>query len=433
MKWTPFQLAILGTFIFFIIGGIAVFAIFGGLGKNASVGEVVIWGTVDRRVMEPLLVDLTGADTSFQNVSYIEKKPETYQTELIEAFASGKAPDLFMLTDSSIVFFKDKVFPISYSTVSQRSFNDSFIDEGGLFLSPAGIIGLPLFVDPLVMYWNKDLFAGAGFATYPRAWSELATIAPKMTALDTTSNVKRSAVALGSYDNIRYAKEILSALFMQVGDPIVSTDIEGNLTSVLGKGKDAGVENPAQSALRFYSSFSNSTQSTYSWNRALPNSFNVFAAGDLGIYFGLASDYIPLRTRNPNLAFDVALLPQTGAAKAPLTYGRMTALAIPLGAPNRNGALIIIQKITSAAAESGLSSKLGLPAARRDVLSEVPDNSANSVFAQSALIARGWLDPNPAASGGIFKTMIESVISGKDQLGEAVAEASDALNEVFAK
>src|SRR6185436_17427277 len=130
--------------------------------------------------------------------------------------------------------------------------------------------------------------------------------------------------------------------------------------SKLGQDTSAtSIETPAQAALRFYTQFTNSAQSTYSWNRALPSSFNAFASGDLGIFFGLASDYIPLRTRNPNLAFDVAVLPQTGSAKTPLTYGKIVALAVPLGAVNRQGALVILGKIAGTSASDKISKKVG--------------------------------------------------------------------------
>jgi hypothetical protein len=52
-----------------------------------------------------------------------------------------------------------------------------------------------------------------------------------------------------------------------------------------------------------------------------------------------------------------------------------------------------------------------------------------SVFAQSALISRGWYDPGAGISGPIFKSMVESVVSGKAQLGDAVQIASMQLTD----
>jgi ABC-type glycerol-3-phosphate transport system substrate-binding protein len=429
MKVTPFQYVIMGIFVALLVGGVVIFAVFGGKGNSNSVGSVVVWGTMDATTMQSSIAALIGVDQNFQQVSYVQKRPETYEADLINAFASNRAPDLFFLNDAQILAFKDKVLPISYNIISQRTFNDTFVNEASLLAFPSGIVGLPVYIDPLVMYWNKDLFAGANVATYPRAWSELTTIVPKMTALDTASNVKRSAVALGSYDNVRYAKEILAALLLQLNNPIVGTDAANKYTSLLAGNQTSGVDTSAQAVVRFYTGFSNSSQSIYSWNRALPNSLNAFTSGDVGMYFGLASDYQVILARNPNLAVSVALLPQASSVKSPVTYGRMTALAIPRNAKNQSGALYIAQIMAGAQGASALSQSIGLPSARRDLLTAQPADAAASVFAQSALISRGWYDPGAGISGPIFKSMVESVVSGKAQLGDAVQIASMQLTD----
>lgn len=431
-KFSPFQLVIMAFFLVCLLGGVAVFTIFGGKSRNEDVGTVVIWGTMKESTFDTILIEMAGGDTAFQNVTYVEKNPKTYLANLVEAIASGKSPDLVMLPDSQVVSFAGKIVPIPYSTFSQRNFNDAFLDEGSIFLSGSGVLGMPILIDPLVMYYNRDLFATAGIATYPKTWTELQAIAPKMTSLDAGSNVKRSAVAMGSYDNVNHAKEILSALFMQVGEQIVSFGADGRLTSSFGNAKGEGaVETPAQSALRFYTNFSNPSQSIYSWNRALPNSLDAFVAGDLGIYFGRASENSIISSRNQNLAFAVAPLPQTAGAKVRITYGSMTALSIPRGSQNVAGAIIIARKLSEPKASQLFATVSGLPPVRRDLLADVPDDSALSVFAGAALISRTWPDPNPQATDAIFKRMIESTVSGREVLEGAIRTASAELSSLF--
>lgn len=431
--FSPFQLVLTAVFVVFILGGVAVFTLYGGRNSGQQVGTVVIWGTMKQSAFDSILVEMSGGDKSFQNVTYVEKNPKTYVADLTESIASGRSPDLFMLEDDDVVSFASKIEPIPYKTFSQRTFTDTFIDEGTIFLSRNGVIGMPVLIDPLVMYYNRDLFASASVASYPKTWTELQAIAPKMTALDTSSNVKRSAVAMGSYENINHAKEILAALFLQVGEPIVGTDTNGNLSAVFGKAGGDGVESPSQSALRFYTNFSNPTQSIYSWNRALPNSLDSFVAGDLGIYFGRASEYATIQKRNPNLAFSVAVIPQTAGAKARVTYGRMTALSIPRGAPNTAGATIIAEKLSEAKASGLFAASVSLPPTRRDLIADVPADSAASVFADSALISRTWADPNPQATDLVFKRMVESTVSGREQLEGAVRTAQAELGNLFSE
>ncbi len=426
---TPFQIVIIGIFVAFIVAGVFVFAVFGGLTGGGDIGAVTIWGTIDSRVMEDRLGEMTTADRTYEQVRYEEKRPETYKAELLEALAAGRAPDLIFLPQDEIVSFADKVTPIPYESLSERRFTDSFIPEGGLYLGDAGIWGLPLTIDPLVMYVNRDLFASAGVAQVPRNWDEFFTFAPKITSLDTTSNVRRSAVALGSYDNIGNAKEILSALFMQAGEGIIVRS-QGGVSVTLGS-EDSSVGAPAESALRFYTEFSNPAKSVYSWNRALPEARNAFIAGDVAVYFGFASEYPELVRRNPNLAIEVAPIPQVRDGKTSFTFGNMQALALTRTTQNQSGALIVASVLSGPEQAGKLAAALGLPPVRRDLLQDTPGDAVASVFAESALMARGWLDPEPEGSEAVFKAMIESVVSGRLQLPDAIRDGAASLNELM--
>src|SRR6185369_6331845 len=132
--------------------------------------------------------------------------------------------------------FENKVRPIPYSTVSQSTYVSSYIDEGNLFLTPQGALALPFSVDPLVMYYNRDLLASAGVASAPQHWNDSLSLSPKLTSLDASQNVKRAAVSLGAWSNILHAKEILSTLFIQAGEPITARSAQGALVPVFGQG-----------------------------------------------------------------------------------------------------------------------------------------------------------------------------------------------------
>ena len=430
-KFSPFQIAVSAAFFFFVIVGVSLFAAFGGRGSGTEVGTVVIWGTLDAQAFNETLTNLAGSDKAFQSVSYEQKNPQTYANDLIQAIASGRAPDLFLLSDDQALSFGDKVIPIPYDKLSARSFAATYIDQALLFAGKSGIVAIPIIVDPLVMYYNRDLLSSSGVAQYPTTWSEVQTIAPRLTSLDRGSNVKRSAVALGSWDNVAHAKEILVALFMQVGENIVGYDSNDTLVSTFGSISGDAVEKPAESVLRFYTNFSNPVQSVYSWNRALPNSLVAFAAGDLGLYFGRASEYNVILSRNPNLSFGVAPLPQANGAKTRVTYGRLYGLAVPRGALNPTGGQAIALRLGGVEAAPFLSKGLDLPSARRDSLTPDAGDAKEGVFAESALIARGFFDPNPNLTDSIFKRMVDSSVSGASLIPEAVRDASGELQELF--
>lgn len=428
---TTFQLVVIGLCVVFVIVGVGVFAAFGGLLGGSRVGPVVVWGTVDSGLMSTAVQSLRAQDSALEGVQYVQKDPQTYNQDLVSAMAAGQGPDLFLVSQDNLQSFANKITPIPYGAVSQSEFTASFIDEGSLFLTPQGALALPFSVDPLVMYWNRDLFAAAGLGQAPSFWNELLTIAPKITSFSGGRSVQKSAVALGQWSNITNAKAILSTLFMQTGDQIMARGADGAPVPVFGQTPEQAASNPAESALRFYTEFANPTKTTYSWNASLPRSSDAFASGDLAVYFGFASEYGTLAARNPNLHFSVGLVPQLQGTSAHLTFGQLTGIALSRSALNPQGALIVAQSLTSQRAAAAFTSALFLPPARRDVIIDTSNNAAIQAFVQSSLIAHGWLDPAPAQTDALFKTMIDSVVSGLQLPGGAVAEAARALQLIY--
>jgi multiple sugar transport system substrate-binding protein len=428
---STFQIAVLGIFSALILVGIGVFAAFGGVFGGHSIGSVTIWGTIDEHVMLGVIDELHTQDKSFENVSYVQKDAATYNADLVNAMASGSGPDLILLADKDLYSFKDKVLVIPYSILPQGSFLASYVDGGQLFLTPQGSLALPFTLDPLVMYWNRDIFASAGIASPPQFWNDFLNLAPKITSLDARSNVKRSAVALGEWRNIPTAKGMLSTLFMQAGDTIMGEDADGKAMVTLGATPQDATTNPAESALRFYTEFANPSKTSYSWNRSLPQAPDMFTAGDLGVYFGYASEYAAITAKNPNLHFSVAPLPQIEGNATHVAYGKITGIAIARTAANVQGALAIAQKLSSKNAVALISGALSLPPVRRDVVVDTSANATAGVFVQSSLITHAWLDPNADQTDLLFQAMIESVVSGKSNPATAVAEATLGLRQLL--
>lgn len=427
---SPFQLIVTAIFGAFIVIGVGVFAVFGGLGGGGGVGAVTVWGTLPATQMETLLLTLRATDKALQDVTYIQKNSESYSSELVSAMAAGTGPDLFFVSHEDLTAFSDKILTIPYSMVSQRAFSTTFVDEARLFLGSEGALALPFSVDPLVMYWNRDLFASAGVPAAPQYWNDFLTLAPRLTAYDTASAVSRSAAALGEWQNIGNAKAILSALFLQAGVPIVASN-EAGPYSALGILPEGAVEAPAQSALRFYTEFANPSKSVYSWNRSLPEAQTAFSAGDVGVYFGFASEYETIRARNPNLNMGVELLPQIQGGGSSMTYGNLAGVAVSRTARNPQGAAAVAQRLVGGEVAAYVVQEMGLLPARRDLAVGTESSAVASVFAQSSLIARGWLDPDPAETNAIFRTMVESVSSGRSTPAEAVDDASRLLDQLL--
>lgn len=425
-----FQYIVIGSFVFFIVVGAILFSTFRSDRESEASISVTIWGTLPLDSFSSFASKYFSEMNLKYAVNYVEKDTITFDRELVEALASGAGPDAIVLPEELIVRYRDKVYPIPYVTLPELTFKQTFIQEGELYLNNDGVLALPLMVDPLVMYWNRDIFNNVGVTAPPTTWAEILALVSKMTKKDQSKNILSSTVAMGEFRNVNNAKEILSALLIQAGNPIVSLGSEGALVGSLDK--DFGLQpSPAIRSLEYFTNFSNPNRNEYSWNRAMPGSRDSFANGDLAMYFGFASEFTKIKNLNPNLNFTVALLPQKTKTNILSTYGDIYALAIMKKSLNPAGTYTVISTLTSATAVPYWKDIFNLPSARRDILGQTETNAAKMVFNRSAILSKGWLDPNKSQTSTIFQDMIESYTTGRASLSGAVSTASDQLDNLL--
>lgn len=423
-----FPTVVTGIFVLLALGAVLVFTLFSG--KGGGTGAVIIWGSEPHSVFDELIGDLAQGNNNYSGVTYRSVPENELIPDLVEAIAAGNGPDLVVFPEADIVSQENKLSLISYSSMSRRAFQDTFIQPGEAFLTDQGILGLPFTVDPLVMYWNRSLFAAAGLATPPRYWNDLASIAPKLTSADKNGTLATSAVALGTWTNIPSAKALFLTLVNQLGNTVVAPNPNGSGFESVLIDSSGGATLPADSALRYYTDFADPTKPNYSWNSSRPNARDAFIGGTLAVYFGPASDLQQIRGANPNLNFDVASVPsvQGGGVGA---YADVSALAIPRGSKNISGAFLVAEALTSQASQATLAGLLSLPSARRDVLPQSGANPYQSVFENAALAGYAFLDPDPSATDSIFERMIENVSSGKLSVDAATLDANQELSALL--
>ncbi len=426
---TKFQLIVTGIFGFFLVLGVIIFSTYRGGSEDAS--EVVVWGTMSELAFKDILQSTSLFQNKLFNIKYTQKLEADFDASFIEALASGNGPDLFFLPSDKILKHYNKIFLIPYDVYTERQFKDSFIEGAEIYMSPKGLVGLPVYTNPLVMYWNRALFIDAKLTEPPKYWDEFYNLANLMSEKDGALNILKSAVSFGEFANISHAKEIIINLAMQAGTP-VTTWSEDGAQSVFNFSFNKPTI-PAEAAVNFFTEFGNPSKPSYSWNRSLPNSTNYFLGGDLALYFGFASEVRNLQVKNPNLNFDVAPIPVSRDGGVRASYADFGALAITKSSKNINAAFAVASILSSKEGAAAFSQFLRLPSARRDLLANKPQNAYESVFRDSAIRAKGWLDPAPEESNLIFKNMIESITSGRARTTEAVSRAHREISESLVK
>lgn len=429
MNLRPFQIVLLGVFLFLAFLSLVLLSQYkrtNGTQELAFGSRVVIWGTLDQDAFDATFRSVTQEDASFQVVEYREIDERTFDDELVNAIAEGRSPDMIVLSADSLVKHRAKLLPIPYETMTRATIRSTYIDGAEIFARTDGVYAVPFAVDPLLMYWNRDIFASNGLAQAPRTWEEMVTsVVPQVTVRDNDRNILRSAIAFGEFRNVRYAKQILMMLAIQSGSDLVSEDERGYRVNI--NNSSVATRAPLEASVQFFTNFSNANSPLYSWNRAMPDDQNAFLSGDLAIYFGPGSEAKNIDKKNPNLNFDVAGVPQGASATALRTYGTFYGFAIPRASQNPNGAYAAAQRLSLTKYTDELTRNLNMAPVRRDLLSAGDSDPYRSAMLQSALIARTWLDPDPDASTGIFMRMIEDVVSNRRRISSAVGDAISRL------
>ncbi|HYC34482.1 MAG TPA: extracellular solute-binding protein, partial [Candidatus Paceibacterota bacterium] len=331
MKSGTIQIIVIGVFIIFIIAAVIIFSMSrsGNSGQANQNVKVVIWGTIPE---EKFMPTVERANTEFPgsvNLSYKYKDAITLQNDLTAALLDGKGyPDGLLIPHSLLITLQKRLTLIAWTAVSERDLKNNYAEAGEIFFTPSGTYAIPFLIDPLVLYWNRDIFNSQGITNPPAQWQDLEGLVTRFTELNENKTVRKSMIALGEYQNVPHAKAILSALALQVGSRFISWN--GDKLSLDMQIKPEGSEdNPHESALLFFAQFSNPNNPLYSWTRAMPNAEQFFLQGDSAMYIGFGSEAQDLRAKNPNLNFDIALLPQAkSSGNLKRTYGEVYGLTI---------------------------------------------------------------------------------------------------------
>ncbi len=426
---STFQLGFLGALVLLAIVGLAFFA-FQTNTRTQTASPTVVWGTVPQETMNAFFNAYRDVYGTLPQMTYTAVPENQIASRLTEALANNTSPDALLVPQDLLLTLAKRITTIPYDSYPDRTFTDAFIDHAQLYKNAQGVLGVPFMIDPLVLYWNRDLLAAQSILAPSKTWGDFYLLAPRFLKRDTAGNITQSLVGLGEMRNIFFAKDILSALFLQTGNPIIGSR-QGTLTSTLGVQND-GLENSAVSVVRFFTEFSNPNKTVYSWNRSLSNTRDLFSSGKLAYYIAPASEARVIRQQNPYLNFDVALLPGLVDATRPITFGRMTAFSLLARSPNIGTAFSVIADLTTPENLALLSKVTGLPPVSRSLVQNPPRADAFApVFYESAIRSRGWLDPNPSETTLSFTKMIEDVVSGRKDIAESVGDTSSALDNLL--
>lgn len=427
-----FQTALM---VIFIVGAIVAVLIFAGFikvgkDKTAIQGKVIVWGTFKSTDLSGIVETASGKAGSGLTVTYVQKDKANYQNDLINAFAKDKAPDLFIITPDMMIKNESFIYKIPYESYSEKTYRDTFVDGADIYLASDGIVGFPIAIDPMVMYYNKNMFSNEGIAAVPSYWDELLNLNSRLTKKEDDGTITKSMIAMGQYSNISNSKDIIATLMIQSGNSIISRTDKGYI-SIIKENPLSLPESPIGSVFSFFTGFSNPTTDIYSWNKGMSDSFDMFVNDNLAMYLGHASELFKIEETNPNLSFDVKMIPQAKGVPYKKTSADIYAVVVSKKSLNMTAAFSLASRLSSGDLASSFAEAVSLAPTSRALLSVKQKEPYLETFFNSAIISRSWIDPDSNGSDLIFNEVLDNILSNKLITNEAFTKADGQLNKLI--
>ena len=392
----------------------------------------------------------------YVNIEYHKLRYSEFEQTLLEALAEDEAPDIISLHNTWIKKYQSKIVPMPAQTsmafpvlkgtlkkevvneirtvpgLSEKDIKKLFVDQVYDDVVVGGeVLALPLSVDSLAMFYNKDLFNNAGIIDPPEYWNkEFQENVRNLTKLNTNGYIIQSGVALGGSDNIERSTDILSVLMMQNGATMMES----------GSVKFAAIPaayvdqkfNPGMEALRFFTDFASPTKEVYSWSHNLDNSLDTFAKGKLAIMFGYAYHIPTIKAKGPKLKFGIAPLPQIEGNIKKDNYANYWVETVMKKSKNPAVAWNFIQFATKENNAKLYLDKTKKPTALRSLIEAQLEDEEIGIFADQLLTAKSWYQGKDAnAMEDHMKEMINETLANPSNILEAMNTAAGKIQQTI--
>ncbi len=377
-----------------------------------------------------------------------------YEDELIRALAAGQGPDIMSVHNTWLPEHRDLLAPIPQMSDYEnqdldkdqkaelqakvdklpglRDFVDTYVDVvANDFVSQNRVYAIPLYVDSLALFYNKDLLASAGFPSPPTTWSEFSKMAGALTKKNAQGQITRAGAAMGASRNINRSTDILSALFLQKGIKGVSPDLKSvtfNREITLADGTKV---NPGLDALTFYTDFANSTKANYSWSNdpTIWYSIDNFVSSDVAMMLNYSHQIEPVRAKNAKLNFGIAPLPQQDDAHFDTTYANYWGQAVSMASKVQLEAWQFINYLSRDDNNLAYLKNNHRPPAKKGQIAAFKNDLDLGVFADQATVAKSFYTPDINLTETVFADAIEDINFGRKSAEDALNVAASQISQ----
>ncbi len=397
-------------------------------------------------------------------INYKKLRFEEYEDELLNALAEDRGPDIFSIHSSWVKKYQNKTLPMpatvtipyqytkgtvkpevvtelrTTKTLSLLNMKNNFVDvvyddvvmeESDSKTALEKIYALPLYVDTMVLYYNRDLLNNAGVPQPPDSWSELQEAVKRITKIDQNDNIIQAGASVGTSDNIPRSVDLLSLLMMQNGTQM--TDESGRYATFhqVPKGQKDRSYNPGIEALNFYTSFTNIASEVYTWNEQMPDALETFIQGKSAMFFGYNYHLPTIKSQATKFNWSTARMPQI-IGNPEINYANYWVETVSKRTEYSDEAWDFLIFISKAENVTKYLDKTKRPTALRSLYSQQLEDIELNVFASQVLTAKTWFHgTKPTAMELAFKDMIDSMVQGAAEDKDAINLAAQRVNQTL--
>ncbi|NQU83253.1 MAG: extracellular solute-binding protein [Parcubacteria group bacterium] len=398
------------------------------------------------------------------NIEYHKLRYDEYEEEMLDAFAEDRGPDIFSVNNTWLRKYQSKIIPappkitMAYTTISGtvkkektttlktkpsisiKQLRENFVDvvlddviipttddKGNL---KDEIYGLPLSLDTLVLYYNRDLLNAAKIAQVPTTWQDFQQATVKLTKLNRDGAITQSGAALGTSSNVERDFDILSLLMMQNGTKM--TDERGSITfHQMPKELEGRPTPPGYEALMFYTDFASPSKEVYSWNDEMPNSLTAFTQGKTAFFFGYSYHLPTIKANAPKLNLGIAKTPQIEGAPE-INYANYWVEVVSKKSENIDEAWDFIQFAADPTRVTKYLNVVKKPTALRALINSQLEDLDLGVFASQILTAETWYKGvDPLSAEDAFAQMIDAIVAREMEVKDAIELAARRISQTL--
>lgn len=390
---------------------------------KAEKTTITYWGLFeDQQTFSPIISEFEQKNPNIK-IAYDKQDIKDYREKLETRIKNGTGPDIFRFHNTWLPQLNDSLLPLPGDVMKVSDFKENFypVTQKDL-LRDGAIYGIPLEIDTLALYVNSDVLKNAGVAI-PTNWTDFINTARSLTVKDQNNAIKTAGAAMGTFDNITHAPDLISLLLVQNGV---------DLYNVLAN-KDRAVD-----ALSFYTSFTLLEGNV--WDQTLDPSILAFSRGNLAMYFGYLRDFFTIKELAPSLAFQIAPVPQL--PEQLVTIASYWSEGVSVKSKNQREALLFLRFLSQKETQDKLYNEqarirgVGLVPARSDLGAKYSSDPVLSVFvnqakpATSTFFTDGTFDNGlNTQMNGLLGSAINSILSGSaiestiENLASSVSQA----------